>query len=100
LNENILDTITGEEPWIEEALKRLELEGNVYEVSSRRVAILEMLGLIARTDNFGLSYETTIVGRAFFNCSYEHRVKYVIETRNQLNKFVGFKGYEVAPKEV
>lgn len=100
MNENILDTITGEELWIEEALNRVYTEGNVYEISSRRVAILELLGLIARTDNFGLSYETTIAGNAFVNCAYEYRVKYVTDTRNQFNRFIGSKGFKVEPKEV
>lgn len=63
--EHILDLITGDEPWILEALRRLELDGDVYEVSSRRVAIMEALGLIQRDDNFGLSYSLTKKGTMF-----------------------------------
>lgn len=63
--EHIIDSITGEEPWIVEVLSRLDLDGDIGEASSRRVAILEHLGLIRRTDNFGLDYAVTRAGTAY-----------------------------------
>ena len=63
--EHIIDSITGQEPWIEEILCRLEGGNDVYEVASIRVAILEALGFIERTDNFGLGYALTNEGRFY-----------------------------------
>jgi hypothetical protein len=63
--EHIIDSITGTEPWIAEVLKRLELDGDIGEASSRRVAILEHLRLIERLDNFGLDYAITKAGTLF-----------------------------------
>jgi len=88
VSENILDTITGEEPWIEEALKRLELDGNVYEVSSRRVAILEMLGFIRRDDNFGLSYSLTKAGTQYLYLPSKKEIVAISKLLASANKTV------------
>lgn len=88
MSENILDTITGEEPWIEEVLKRLELDGDVYEVSSRRVAILEMLGFIRREDNFGLSYSLTKAGTQYMYLPNKKEIVAISKLLASANKAV------------